>query len=210
LFEASHIAVEAFCFVWHLQVIFILILLFQIVMEHTLEQLRYPIGKFQKPEEFSDAGKKEWIVVLDALPKWLDALIENLDEIQLQTPYRPGGWTIVQTIHHIADSHMNAYVRLKMALTEDNPAIRPYKQALWAELPDVQSVPVNVSITLLHAMHRRWTSVLRGMAAEDWDRTYYHPEQERNVPLWEMTAMYAWHSKHHMEHIRGLRERMNW
>jgi len=159
---------------------------------------------------FSEEQKIKWLNEIRQLPTLLEGAILNLDEAQLQSPYREGGWTVHQLVHHIADSHMNAYVRLKMALTEDNPAIRPYKQALWAELPDVQSVPVNVSITLLHAMHRRWTSVLRGMAAEDWDRTYYHPEQERNVPLWEMTAMYAWHSKHHMEHIRGLRERMNW
>lgn len=179
-------------------------------MEDTLEQLRYPVGRFQRPVAFTEADKKQWIAILEALPKWLDALVENLDEAHLQTPYRPGGWNVIQTIHHIADSHANAYVRLKLALTEDNPTIKPYKEALWAELPDVQSVPVNVSITMLHAMHRRWTAVLRSMGAEDWERTYFHPEQERKVPLWEMTAMYAWHSKHHMEHIRGLRERMNW
>jgi hypothetical protein len=180
------------------------------IMTDNLEQLRYPIGEFEKPDSHTLRQQQEWIDVLTALPRWLDACIENLDEAQLQTPYRPGGWTVQQVIHHIADSHMNAYVRLKLALTEDNPTIKPYKEALWAELPDNSSVPVNISITLLHALHRRWTATLRALQPEEWLRTYHHPESNRDVPLWEMTAMYAWHSRHHMEHIRQLRERMNW
>jgi len=179
-------------------------------MEDTLEQLKYPIGHFQVPPSFTDADKKQWIATLEALPKWLDALIENLDEAQLKTPYRPGGWNTIEVVHHIADSHMNAYIRLKLTLTEDNPQVKPYAEARWAELPDVQTVPVNISITLVHALHRRWTAALRAMSPEEWERTYYHPEHKRNVPLWEMTAMYDWHSRHHMEQIRRLRERMNW
>jgi len=179
-------------------------------MQVDLELLKYPIGRFQRPVAVTPELKQAWISAIDALPTWLDVLVENLDESQIQTPYRDGGWTINQVVHHIADSHMNAYVRLKLALTEDNPTIKPYKEALWAELPDVTTVPVNVSITLLHALHRRWTSLLQNMTDAEWERTYFHPEHKRNVPMWEMTAMYAWHSRHHMEHIKRLRERMSW
>jgi len=179
-------------------------------MENSIENLRYPIGKFQKPEKPTPQLEQEWITAIEALPSWLDVCIENLDEKELHTPYRDGGWTVQQVIHHIADSHMNAYIRLKLALTEDNPVIKPYKEALWATLKDSDVVPVNISVTLLHALHRRWVAILRNMQSSDWERTYHHPEQNRDVPLWEMTAMYAWHSRHHMEHIRQLRERMNW
>jgi len=179
-------------------------------MQDALEQLRYPIGKYQKPEKFIPEQKDEWIHPIAALPGWLDACIENLDEHQLKTPYRPDGWTPIQTIHHIADSHMNAYIRLKLALTEDIPYVKPYAEALWAELPDVHIIPVNVSLTLLHALHRRWVAVLKNMHPADWERAYYHPEHKKNVPLWDMTAMYAWHGRHHMEQIRHLRQRMNW
>lgn len=179
-------------------------------MEYTLEELRYPIGKYQKPENFNPGLKDEWIAAISSLPDWLESCVENLDEAQLKTPYRPGGWTVIQTIHHIADSHMNAYVRLKLALTEDIPQIKPYEEALWAELPDVHIVPVNVSLTLLHALHRRWVAVLKNMKPADWNRSFYHPDQRRNIPLWEMTALYAWHGKHHMEQVRRLRQRMNW
>jgi hypothetical protein len=153
---------------------------------------------------------REWIAAIEVLPRWLDVLIENLDEEQLDVPYRPGGWNTKQVIHHLADSHMNAYVRLKLALTEDNPVVKPYAEALWAEMPDVETVPVNVSITLLHALHRRWGATLRGMEDRDWERTYYHPEHERSVPLWEMVDMYAWHGRHHVEQVRRLRERQGW
>lgn len=179
-------------------------------MEEILEQMRYPIGKFQRPENFDPASKDEWIAAIAALPDWLEACVENLDEANLQTPYRPGGWTVIQTIHHLADSHINAYVRLKLALTEDIPQIKPYEEALWADLPDVNIVPVNVSLTLLHALHKRWVVALKNMKPADWNRAYYHPDQRRNVPLWEMTALYAWHGRHHMEQIRHLRQRMNW
>lgn len=179
-------------------------------MTTDLETLRYPIGKYHKPESHTPELRAEWISILEALPSWMDVVIENLDEAQLQTEYRPGGWTVNQVIHHLADSHMNAYVRVKLALTEDNPQIKPYKEELWAKLPDSQMVPVNVSVTLLHALHRRWVATLKAMTESDWDRTYFHPESQRNVPLWEVAALYAWHSRHHTEHIRKLRERMGW
>jgi len=179
-------------------------------MEPTLEELKYPIGSYTPPTEHSPALQQKWMATLEALPSWLDVLIENLDEYQLQTPYRPGGWTVQQVVHHLADSHMNAYIRIKLALTEDNPTIKPYKEEEWAKLSDSQTVPVNISITLLHALHRRMVAVLKDMQSSDWTRTYYHPEYKREVPMWEVVAMYAWHSRHHMEHIKRLRERMNW
>ncbi len=175
-----------------------------------LEELAYPTGRFTTPETYDATALSQWISVLEACPKWYDYSIENLDEAQLDTPYRPGGWTVAQVVHHVADSHINAYTRLKLALTEDAPVIKPYEEQRWAELPDVTSVPVNVSITLLHALHRRWVAVLRGLEEKDWERTYVHPEGNRVYPLWEMTAMYAWHSRHHFEHIRKLRERTGW
>lgn len=179
-------------------------------MDDSHEQLRYPVGRFEPPDTHHPEMQDEWIDVIEALPKWMDVCIENLDEAQLDTPYRPGGWTVKQVIHHLADSHMNAYIRLKLALTEDSPVIKPYEEKLWAEMADVDIVPVNVSITLLHALHIRWGQTLRNMNPEDWERTYYHPEHERYVPMWEMTDMYAWHCRHHMEHIRRLRQRMDW
>lgn len=179
-------------------------------MEDTIEQLAYPIGRFEAPSAYDDTLLQQWTGKIEAAPNWYDYVIENLDEAQLQTVYRPGGWTMAQVIHHVADSHMNAYVRLKLALTEEEPSIKPYDEALWALLPDVSSVPVNVSITLLHAMHRRWVAVLRELSPEQWKRSYYHPEQQSLFPIWKMTAMYAWHSRHHFEQLFRLRERMSW
>ena len=179
-------------------------------MEDHLEQLKYPIGRYQKPEADSPQLRKEWISTLKALPSWMDLCIENLDEHQLLTPYRDGGWTIQQVVHHVADSHMNAYIRVKLALTEDNPTIKPYAEADWAELIDTKVVPVNVSITLIHALHRRLVAILENMDDDAWRRTYFHPEHKREFPMWEVVAMYAWHSRHHTAHIRQLRERMNW
>ena len=179
-------------------------------MENNMEHLKYPTGRYQKPDAHDSRLQKEWISVLKALPSWMDACIENLDEHQLQVPYREGGWNIQQVVHHVADSHMNAYIRLKLALTEDNPTVKPYDEGAWAELIDTKVVPVNVSVTMLHAMHRRMVALLEHMQPSDWERTYYHPEQKRNFPVWEMVALYAWHSRHHTAHIRQLRERMNW
>jgi len=175
-----------------------------------IETMKYPIGKFQKPAHYDSANLAEWIDTIKAMPGWIDACIENLDEFQLNTPYRDGGWTVQQLVHHLADSHMNAYIRLKLALTEDEPVIKPYLEKSWAELPDSLYVPVNVSTTLLHALHRRWGYTLEKMMISDWERTYFHPEHQKNVALWEMTALYAWHCKHHTQHIMQLRKKMNW
>ncbi len=152
--------------------------------EETLEDLRYPIGRYTPPDEFDPEAFERHISVIEVLPRWLDIIVENLDAHELDTPYRPGGWTVVQTIHHLADSHMNAFIRLKLALTEDAPTIKPYNEADWARTPEVQAVPVNVSITLLHALHRRWVALLRALSPTDLHRSYFHPEQNRLFPIW--------------------------
>lgn len=172
--------------------------------------MAYPIGRYREPETYDAASLNQWIGKIEAAPDWYDYSIENLDEPQLNTPYRPGGWTVNQVVHHVADSHMHAYARLKLALTEDAPVIKPYDEKQWARLSEEEGTPVNVSVTLIHALHRRWAATLRRMKTEDWTRSYFHPEQQRYVPLWVMTAMYAWHSRHHFEHIWQLRERMGW
>ena len=179
-------------------------------MEESIEKLKYPIGRFEPAADFNLHTLNSWIHNIRVLPILLDGSIENLDAEQLNTPYRHGGWTIVQVIHHVADSHMNAYIRLKLALTADEPTIVPYNEKLWAELPDVFDVPVNMSITLVHALHVRWSTMLKLMEQEDWLRSYYHPEDKKLVTLWQMTNMYSWHGKHHVEQIMSLRQRMGW
>ena len=179
-------------------------------MENLQENHMYPIGRFVPAETYTDQSLTAWIASIRSVPLLLDYCIENLDEAQLNMPYREGGWNIIQIVHHIADSHMNAYIRLKLALTEDCPTITPYQEQLWAELPDVMDVPLNVSITLIHALHRRWTSMLVQMKEEDWTREYYHPANQEYVPLWQMTNNYSWHGKHHAEQILSFRKRMGW
>jgi hypothetical protein len=174
------------------------------------EKLRYPIGRFTAPAAFRPEDRRAWLQAIAALPSWLDVIVQNLDAAQLETPYRAGGWNMNQVIHHLSDSHMNAFVRLKLSLTEDVPTVKPYEEARWAETEEIASVPVNVSITLLHALHRRWTDLLERIPEAAWERRYFHPEQQREVPVWEMTAMYAWHGRHHMEQLRNLREREGW
>ncbi len=178
--------------------------------DYTLEEMMYPIGRFVPAKSYSPDNLASWIGGIRSAPLLFDYCIENLDEAQLNTPYRPGGWTINQVVHHVADSHMNAYVRLKLALTEDNPTISPYDENLWAELPDVQQVPLNVSVTLLHALHRRWVTLLEHLREEDWTRTYYHPVNKEQMSVWQMTNQYNWHGSHHAEQIITLKKRMSW
>jgi uncharacterized damage-inducible protein DinB len=135
----------------------------------------------------------------------------NLDEAQLHTPYREGGWTVHQLVHHVADSHINAYCRMKLALTEDNPTIKPYDEKLWAEMNDVQKLPINISLTLLHALHARWFEALKYVSDDEWNnRTLFHPEHKKTMRLWNVLGNYAWHGKHHVAQITALRERMGW
>jgi len=174
-----------------------------------LELLRYPTGRYES-KPFSEQQKEAWLNDIKFLPQLLENAIENLDETQLQTPYRDGGWTVQQVVHHVADSHMNAFCRFRLGLTEDNPTIRPYNEADWALLSDVQRVPVNVSITLLYSLHTRWYAMLGDMRSKEWERKIFHPEASKEMTLWYLLGMYAWHGRHHVAHITSLRERNKW
>ena len=174
-----------------------------------MEDLRYPIGKYL-PQPFSAEQLSKWIIDIKYLPNHLENAVLNLDEHQLQTPYRPEGWTVHQLVHHVADSHMNAYIRFKLGLTEINPVIKPYEEAEWAKLNDTKSLPINISLTLLFALHTRWVAVLENIKEEEWNRTVFHPEQNKEITLWHLLGMYAWHGLHHTAHITALRQRMNW
>ncbi len=170
---------------------------------------RYPIGRYT-PQAFTDTQLQEWLADIRFLPNALEAAIAGLDAQQLDTPYREGGWTVNQLVHHVADSHMQAYTRFKLGLTEDNPVIKPYEEGLWAEMSDTREVPVNISITLLYALHTRWSSVLSAITIAEYDRTVVHPEHGKEMTLWFLLGMYAWHGRHHVAHITQLRERMQW
>ena len=171
--------------------------------------VRYPIGKHQMVP-FSQEEKEARLADILFLPRMLEYAVLNLNDDQIQTPYREGGWTVNQVIHHVADSHMNAFIRFKLGITENNPTIKPYIQNEWGETADVTKVPVNLSITLLHALHHRWYELLKSITDEQWERTIYHPEQERKITLWELLLIYAWHGKHHAAHVTNLREQMGW
>lgn len=173
------------------------------------DDLRYPIGKYLM-QPFSHTQKEQWLLDLKFLPDDLELSVQNLDEAQLHTPYRDGGWTVQQLVHHVADSHMNAYIRFKCGLTENNPTIRPYDEKEWAKTADVNAVPINVSLTLLHALHLRWVAAVKDISEDQWERTVVHPEHNKKMSLWELLGLYAWHGKHHVKHITALRERMGW
>lgn len=171
--------------------------------------LRYPIGEFDH-QPYSPALKRNALQDIQFLPGLLESAIENLDEYQLNTPYRDGGWTVKQLVHHVADSHINAYMRFKLALTESTPTIKPYDEKLWANLKDVENVPVNISITLLYTLHTRWHAAILHLTDEEWKRSIYHPEHKKEFSLWHLLDMYAWHGKHHVAHITSLIERKGW
>lgn len=174
-----------------------------------VEELKYPIGRYQVEENIDKAEVKRLIEEIELLPERLSAAIKGLTLQQLQTPYRPDGWTIQQVVHHIADSHLNAYIRFKLALTEDKPIIKPYDEKLWAELPDSKLADINISLTLIDALHKRWTTLLKQLGKKELDREFLHPESGmKNVR--ETISHYAWHSNHHLAHITSLKRRMNW
>jgi uncharacterized damage-inducible protein DinB len=174
----------------------------------TVTDFRYPIGKYE-PRPFSEKQKETWLADILFLPRQLEMSILNLDESQLNTPYREEGWTVKQLVHHVADSHMNAYIRFKLGLTEDNPTIKPYKEDLWAKLSD-SNLAINISLTLLHCLTNRWYDVLKHMKDEEWERTVLHPDHQKTMTLWYLLGLYAWHGKHHVAHVTSLRERMGW
>jgi uncharacterized damage-inducible protein DinB len=171
--------------------------------------LRYPIGKFTPPGTVTDEQRRRFIAEVEEAPARLRAAVEGLSAEQLDTPYRPGGWTVRQVIHHLPDSHLNSYTRVKLALTEDEPTIKPYDEKRWAELGDSRVTPVETSLTLLESLHRRWVILLRSLSAADFARKFRHPERG-TMTLDENLALYAWHGKHHVAHITSLRERMGW
>ena len=173
-----------------------------------IDTLRYPTGKVAFVE-YSEKAKNDCVAAILAMPPLLDFAVENLNDDHLHTPYREEGWTPNQIFHHLADSHMNAFIRFKLGLTEEHPTIKPYDQNKWAETIDVKNVPVNNSITLLHALHRRWHALLVTLNEQDFMRTVYHPEQQRDISLWQLLQIYAWHGKHHATQIIQLKERLN-
>ena len=170
---------------------------------------RYPIGKFSYDGTLSAGQKQQFLNDIEQAPGQLSAAVKGLTAAQLDTPYRDGGWTVRQLAHHVPDSHMNAYVRFKLALTEDEPTIKPYAENLWAQLGDVSATPVETSLCLLNCLHTRWMKLLRAMTAEQWKRTMRHPEQGV-MTLERVLALYAWHGRHHVAHVTTLRESKGW
>ncbi|WP_379969724.1 YfiT family bacillithiol transferase [Ectobacillus sp. sgz5001026] len=169
---------------------------------------KYPIGTFQFEGELTPAVIKDWIHEIEQLPLQLRDVVSKLSEEQLDTPYRDGGWTVRQVVHHVADSHMNAYVRFKLALTENQPTIKPYEEARWAELPD-SKLPVSISLMLLEALHIRWIILLRSLSPSDLEKTFLHPDSGI-VSVGKNIGIYAWHGRHHLAHITSLCNRMEW
>ena len=170
---------------------------------------RYPIGKFEAPKSFSAADRSASIGTIADAPAAMRAAVKGLNDKQLDTPYRDGGWTVRQVVHHVPDSHMNAFIRFKLALTEENPAIKTYEEQLWADLPDVRDTPIEVSLSLLESLHKRWVILLRGMKESDFSRAFKHP-QWGLITLDQTLALYAWHSRHHVAHITELRKAKGW
>ena len=170
---------------------------------------RFPIGKFQYDGPPSEAQKNALLEQIAAAPANLRAAIKGLSDTQLDTPYRDGGWTVRQVVHHVPDSHLNSYVRFKLALTEDEPTIKTYEEGRWAELPDSKTTPVEVSLTLLDSLHDRWVRLLRSLSGNDWKRTFRHPELGP-MTLEKTLALYAWHGRHHVAHITELRKQKSW
>ena len=175
-----------------------------------LEQLRYPVGKENIPTSITSNQVKEWIQILENFPKKLTELVVNLNDVQLDTPYRPEGWTIRQVVHHLADSHHNSYTRFKWTLTEDKPTIKAYFEERWAELHDSKSAPILLSLNALTSTHAKLVYLLKELSQEDLERIFIHPDGNEEVSLKENIGVYAWHSQHHYAHIENLMIRKNW
>lgn len=171
-------------------------------MIEEIEKLKYPIGNFEYPGGYDMATRNTLKATIGELPKKLKLLTENLREEQLSLPYRPGGWTVRQVVHHLADSHLNSIIRFKLALTEDTPTIKPYDEAAWANLRDTAITPIEVSVRMLEAIHLRWINLLDGFTEADWQKKVFHPERKAEMKLDEFLGLYAWHGEHHLAHIR--------
>jgi uncharacterized damage-inducible protein DinB len=170
---------------------------------------RYPIGKYEQPKEVTPAARKQAIEEIAAAPAKMRAAVKGLNDAQLDTAYREGGWTARQVVHHVADSHLNAYVRLRLALTENEPTIKPYEEGSWAELPDAKSAPVEVSLAMMDSLHDRWVRLLRTLSDGDYAKTFRHPEHGVRTVDW-LLFLYTWHGKHHTAHITQLRQAKGW
>ncbi len=175
-----------------------------------LEKLRYPIGKFIRPSVIDRQLLESWISILENFPNRLSQLVESLSDAQLKTPYRPGGWTVQQLVHHVYDSHHNSYTRFKCALTESTPVIKAYNEGDWADLHDYSEAPISLSLEGLRVLHAKLVYLLKGMTPEDFDKEFIHPENNEKVSLVENTGIYAWHSNHHYAHIENLLIRKGW
>lgn len=178
--------------------------------EQELEQLKYPIGRFKKPENFSQKFLENCISIIENFPEKLKKEVENLTDNQLDTTYRENGWTIRQVIHHCADSHINSILRFKLALTEEKPTIKPYFEDRFAELADSKNFPIDASLQMLEGTHKRWTTLLKDLSEEDLQKTFIPPEHNKEFTLQENIGIYAWHCEHHLAHITSLKKRMNW
>lgn len=174
-----------------------------------MTDLRYPIGKFTYDGPLTEDQMRTFLDDIAQAPAMLRAAVQGLSDHQFDTPYRPGGWTVRQVVHHVPDSHLNAYVRFKLALTEDEPTIKPYAEDRWAQLPDTKATPIEISLTLLDSLHDRWVRLLRSLTSENWTRTFRHPELG-TMSLEKTLALYAWHGRHHVAHITALRSREGW
>lgn len=179
-------------------------------MDDSIEQLKYPIGPWRWPKAVSPEDVVGWIDEIAAAPGELRAAVAGLDDSQLDTQYRPEGWTLRQVVHHIADSHLNSQCRIRWALTEDEPTIKPYDQPAWGDLADCRLSPIEPSLTLIDGLHQRWVALSRSLSAGDLARQFYHPEHSQPLRIDKTLGMYAWHGKHHIAHITGLRERSGW
>lgn len=175
----------------------------------SLADLRYPIGDFKAPEAVSEKDRARYIQTIALAPSRLRDAVEGLTDAQLDTSYRQGGWTIRQVVHHVPDSHMNAYIRFKLALTENDPVIKPYDEAAWALLRDTSETPIEVSLSLLDSLHRRWVVLMRGLSATEWQRRFVHPEYGWTQKIEQTLALYAWHSEHHIAHVKQALRRFN-
>lgn len=171
--------------------------------------LRYPIGKFNSKESYSPRELSDFQERIESLPNRLEAAIQGLHDDQLDTPYREGGWTVRQVVHHVADSHMNAYIRVKWALTEEKPTIKPYDEKAWATTPETTADPT-LSLAFLKALHAKWSRLLKDLSETDRSRQFIHPATQRAVSLEQLMAMYAWHGDHHLAHITELKKRKGW
>ncbi|UCF64086.1 MAG: putative metal-dependent hydrolase [bacterium] len=174
-----------------------------------LYSLKYPIGEFKAPEEVTKNDIGTWTKIIESLPGKLRKVVQNMTPVQWSTPYRPGGWQVRQLVHHLCDSHLNAYIRFKLALTEDQPTIKVYDQARWAELPDNEQIPVEDSLDFLELLHKRWVILLKSMSPHDFDRQLNHPESGVH-PLKIFVGLYAWHCEHHLAHVTSLIKREGW